>query len=101
MRFAYLPLPTRQPVPSLGGAQVRHRPILSVRVFGPRGSRLFDGCLDSASDDSIFPLALARALGIDLSQAPRGESHPVSGHAIPYHYAPVKLQLTDGSERCE
>ena len=63
MIFTYLPLPTRKPVPSLGGASVRYRPILPIRVFGPLGSRLIDGCVDSGSDDTIFPLSLARKLG--------------------------------------
>lgn len=101
LRFPYLPLATRQPIPVLGGAQVRYRPILSVRLFGPSGSRLFDGCLDCASDDTIFPQALARTLGIDLTGAPRGEARPVDGVAIPYHYARVRLRISDGREQCE
>jgi hypothetical protein len=101
MKFPYLPLPTRQPIPSLGGTQVRYRPLLSVRLLGPLASRLFDGCLDCASDDTIFPVALARPLGIDLSGAPRGESRPVGGVIIPYHYARIGLRITDGWEQCE
>ena len=82
MIFPYLSLPTKAPIPSLGGATVRYRPIVSVRVFGSLGSRLYDGCLDCASDDTIFPLSLARKLGIDLSGAPHGEAHPVGGMII-------------------
>src|SRR5262249_33519232 len=96
--FPYLPLPTKGPVPSLGGAMVRHRPIVSVRVFGPLGSRLYDGCLDCACDDTIFPRFLARTLGIDLSGALQGEAHPVGGLIIPYSYAAVPLRLSDGVE---
>jgi hypothetical protein len=99
--FPYLPLPTKGPVPSLGGATVRYRPIVPVRLFGPLGSRLFDGCLDSASDDTIFPRFLARGLGIDLSGAAQGEAHPVGGVTIPYSYAAVTLRLSDGLETCE
>lgn len=101
MRFPYLPLPTRQPVPSLGGAQVRYRPVLAVRLFGPLGSRPYDGCIDTASDDTIFPRSLAQALGIDLTKAPQGEARPVSGLVIPYFYARVTLRVTDGFEECE
>ncbi len=101
MIFPYLPLPTKSPVPSLGGATVRSRPIVPIRVFGPLGSRLYDGCLDCASDDTIFPLSLARQLGIDLSGAPQGAAHPVGGMIIPYSYAGVALRLSDGSETCE
>lgn len=101
LKFPYLPLATRQPIPVLGGAQVRFRPILSVRLFGPSSSRLFDGCLDSASDDTIFPHALAHSLGIDLAGAPRGEARPVDGVAIPYLYARIRLRISDGWEQCE
>lgn len=101
LRFPSLPLATRQPIPSLGGAQVRYRPILSVRLFGPSGSRLFDGCLDSASDDTIFPQALALSLGINLTGAPKGESRPVDGIAIPYLYSRIRVRITDGWEQCE
>jgi len=99
--FPYLPLPTKAPVPSLGGAWVRYRPILHVRVSGPLGSRLFDGCLDCAADDTIFPVSLARQLGIDLTGAPQGEARPVGGVVIPYSYAPVDLRLSDGIDACE
>ena len=71
MIFAYLALPTKRPVAPLGGGMVRHRPIVPVRVFGPLGSRLLDGCIDCGSDDTIFPLSLARQLGIDLRGSSR------------------------------
>jgi hypothetical protein len=80
---------------------IRYRPIVSVRLFGSLGSRLYDGCLDCASDNTIFPLSLARKLGIDLSAAPQGLAHPIGGITIPYSYAAVKLQLSDGLETCE
>jgi hypothetical protein len=99
--FPYLPLPTTGPVFSLGGAAVRHRPVLPVRVFGPLGSRLYDGCLDCASDDTIFPLSLATKLGIDVSGAPQGEAHSVGGAVIPYSYVTVTLRLSDGVATCE
>jgi len=99
--FPYLPLPTKGPIPSLGGAMVRHRPIISTRLFGPFGSRLFDGCLDCASDDTIFPLSLARRVGIDLTRAAKGEAQPVGGIIVPFLYATVKLRITDGIESCE
>jgi hypothetical protein len=101
MIFPYLPLPTKAPVPSLGGAAVRYRPIIATHVCGPLGSRLFDGCVDSASDDTIFPLSLARRLGIDLRGAPQGQAQPVGGIVVPYAYATVTLRLTDGIEICE
>jgi hypothetical protein len=72
-----------------------------VRVFGPLGSRLYDGCLDSASDDTIFPRSLARTLGIDLTGAPQGQAQLVGGMVVSYQYATVALRVTDGVEACE
>jgi hypothetical protein len=99
--FPYLPLPTTAPIYSLGGARVRHRPIVSVRIIGSLASRLYDGCLDSASDDTIFPRALARTLGVDLTAAPQGQAQPIGGIPVTYAYANVTLRLTDGVETCE
>lgn len=101
MIFTYMPLPTRRPVPSLGGAMLRYRPIVPVGVSGPLGLRFVDSCVDCGSDDTIFPLSLARKLGIDLAGAPRGESHPVGGAIVPYLYAAVTLRVSDGVETCE
>ncbi len=84
MIFPYLALPTKGPVPSLGGAMVRYRPIIPVRVFGPSGSHLLDGCVDCGSDDTIFPLSLARKLGVNLTGAPQGEACPVGGSVVAY-----------------
>lgn len=96
-----MPLPTKGPVPSLGGATLRYRPIVPVGVSGPLGLRFVDGCVDCGSDDTIFPLSLARKLGIDLTGAAQGEAHPVGGSIVPYLYAAVALRVSDGVETCE
>ena len=101
MIFAYMPLPTKGPVPSLGGTMMRYRPIVPVGVLGPLGVRLVDACVDCGSDDTIFPMSLARKLGLDLTGAPQGQSHPVGGAIVPYVYAAVSLRLSDGAETCE
>lgn len=57
MIFPYIPLPTQRPIPSLGGAKVRHRPLIPIQLMGAPGaaaSLVRDGCVDSASDDTIF-----------------------------------------------
>lgn len=74
MRFPYIALPTRRPVYSLGGALVRHRPLVAVEVRGPSGTRPLTATLDCGSDDTLSPAYLAPQLGINLVQAPRGES---------------------------
>jgi hypothetical protein len=87
--------------PGSGPAPGTPKRSLAVRIFGPLGSRLFGGCLDSASDDTPFPRALTRRLGIDRTGAPQVEARPVGGVAVLYSRATVTLRLTDGRETCE
>src|SRR5437763_15164239 len=91
-----MPLPTKGPVLSFGGAMLRYCPIMPVAVLGPFGSRLVDGCVDCGSDDTIFPMSLARKLRLDLTGAPQGESHPVGGAIVPFVYAAVCVRVSDG-----
>jgi hypothetical protein len=101
LRFPYLPLPTHQPVLSLGGAKVRHRPVLAIWLSGPSGTQAFNACVDSACDDTIFPQALAVKLGIDSTGAVQGEARTLGGTAIPHWYSRVSLRITDGIEECK
>jgi hypothetical protein len=101
MRFPYIAFATRRPVYPLGGTRVRHRPIVPIEVGGPTGVRLLSASLDSGSDDTVFPASLAPRLGIDLTGAPSGEAGAVGGLPIRYHYATVRLRLSDGYEECE
>lgn len=101
MRFPYVDLPTRRPVYPLGGALVRPRPLVAVRVRGPSGAQSLTATLDSGSDDTLLPAYLAPRLGIDLTHAPAGEAGTVGGPPVPYHYATASLRLSDGYEECE
>ena len=101
MRFPYVALPTRRPIYPLGGILVRHRPLVAVQVRGPSGARSLSATLDSGSDDTLLPAYLAPRLGIDLAQAPAGEAGTIGGSPIPYHYAMMRLRLSDGYEECE
>lgn len=101
MKFPYLALPTRRPAYPLGSTSIRHRPLLAIEVRGPSGARSLTATLDSGSDDTFLPAYLAPLLGIDLNQAPRGESGTVGGSPVAYHYATVSLRLSDGYEECE
>ncbi len=101
MRFPYIALPTRRPVYPLGGASVRHRPLVALEVRGPSGTRPLTATLDSGADDTLVPTYLAAPLGIDLARAPTGESGTVGGPPVLYNDATVRLRLTDGYEECE
>jgi hypothetical protein len=80
---------------------MRHRPIVPIRIIQSQLSSPIDGCVDSAADDTLFPLRLARRRGIDLAHAPRGEVHAAGHSPLPVNYALVTLLLADGVETCE
>jgi hypothetical protein len=101
MRFPYLAVSVGRPVYPLGGARVRHYPVVGVRVGSGSLSLFYDGLVDSASDDTVFPTSVARKLGIDLSSAPPGYARGVGGGGLVYRYAPVSLRVSDGRETCE
>jgi hypothetical protein len=92
-------VPTRLPVPSLGGQQVRHRPVIPVLLAGTANPQLRDGLLDTGADDTVFSDAIANALAIDLSGAEqRSVSLAGRPQPIPCRYAFVELRITDGTE---
>jgi hypothetical protein len=102
MKFRYLAVATRRPVPSLGGQSVRHRPVVAVMLTGTATPQLRDGLLDTGADDTVFSDAVAAALGVDLSNA---EQRPISLAGRPQvllcRYSTVQLRITDGSETFE
>ena len=102
MKFPYMAVPTRQPVPSLGGRQVRHRSVIAVLLTGAATPQLRDGLLDTGADDTAFSDAVATALGIDLSQAEQ-RSISLAGRPQPVvcRYAQVQLRISDGIETFE
>jgi hypothetical protein len=99
VKVPYMPVPTRQSLPSLGGGRVRYRPVLAVCVTGPKGQVLRDGLLDTGADDAVFTEAIAGFVGVDLSQADErlvglaGRPRPIR-----CRYAPVQLRITDGRQ---
>jgi hypothetical protein len=60
-----------------------------------------DACIDSAADDTVFPLRWATRLGLDLGSAPRGQAQGVGGSILQVSFATITLLLTDGYETCE
>lgn len=100
LRFPYLEEPlTRQVPPSLpSGATSRFRPLLPVRIFGSRGSRLFlRALLDPGSDDTVFPLDVADIVGASLIS---GTAHSLRWRGAQYRlrFGRVQLQLEGTAE---
>lgn len=101
MRFPYVSLETNRPIHPLGGALIRYRPLVTIRVKGHGKASYISATLDSGADDTILPDELAPRLGIDLTRAPHGAARGIGGSPISYRYATVTLRLTDSYEECE
>ncbi len=102
MRFRYLPDRAKTPQASLAGGVDRPRPVIAVRAIGPGGTYLIDGHLDTAADDTVFPLWLAPFLGVDLSQAAGQDIHLAGrGQPVRGRFLRIELKVTDGTETCQ
>jgi hypothetical protein len=97
VRIPYVPVSYRQSIPSLGGGVVRYRPVMAVRLTGPRNDWLRDGLLDTGADETIFGEIVATIIGLDLDQAEARDVGLVGRpQPVRCRYAPVRLRITDG-----
>ena len=90
LRFRY------QLFPGRGVNPVRPRPVIPVTLVGASGFSLaLDAIVDPAADDTVFPDAVATALGIDLTGATSGMGAGAGLVPVPLRYADIKLRLFD------
>jgi len=101
MRFPYRHKRVARPALALGGALVRPYPVIDVSVIGPLKTWLVEGKLDTGADDTVFSAQLAGWIGLDLTNAPRGEFRSASGGVIAVRYAQVTMRVARGAERRE
>lgn len=92
-----MPALAPRPILSLGGSLFHYRPVIPVRLTGPRGDRATDGLLDSGSDETILQEHLAGSIGVDLTGVEERQVVLVGRPApVRCRYASVQLQITDG-----
>jgi hypothetical protein len=96
--FAYRFHPGTVGVWSLGGRTGRPRPVVPVGLIGPTGSWTGTALLDTGADHTVFPEAVATAIGLDLTNAPAGTASGVGMAPAPIRYAEVRIRLSDGQE---
>lgn len=101
MRYRYLVGIASRPVPSLSGSKLRPRPVLAVRITGPRQFAVRDALLDTGADDTVFPEKIAAVIGVDLSQATARDVHLAGRGPLLCRYAPVLLRISDFTETYE
>jgi hypothetical protein len=99
--FPYHRFPVRQPLVSLGGRRERPRPVITVTLIGPAGTRVTAGLLDTGADDTIFPERFASDIGIDLTNAPTASGAGTGLHPLTLRYASITLRIADKNEQRE
>ncbi len=103
LQFAYQDEPlSGPPPPSLSpAATVRWRPLVPVLLIGPTGKQrgFSRAVLDSGADDTVFPLAVAGLIGVNL-HSPTGHGLRWRGQAHPLRFGDVELELSDGIQVC-
>lgn len=98
MRFPYPSITVQGPRLTLGGGNIRHRPIIAVRITGPGNFTVRDALIDTGADETIFEEWIAARIGVDLSQAPVETVSLVGRPQSPCRYATVELLVTDIQE---
>ena len=96
-QFPFLLKVIPRPAISLQGRLFRPRPLIPVTVINPQTglSRTYHGLLDTGADDTVFEDDTARALGLDLSNAPTASAQGATGQIVTVRYAEVFLQLAN------
>ena len=98
LRYPYTLVPMPYPVTSLGGRWVRPRPLIDLGLLGPTGAKAETAQLDTGADDTVFMEDAARAIGLDLSNAPAGFASGVGVARVPLRYAEVTLRIAGVGE---
>jgi hypothetical protein len=77
---------------------VIYRPEIVVRVIGPRGAVVLQALADTGSDETVLPLSLAIAIGVDLNYQQAGTACGISGHPLDLIPGRVTLELSQDEE---
>ncbi len=96
MKFSYSGV--LAPAPDSGEEVVIFRPEVPLTVHGPNGSRQYVALVDTGADNTVFPAAVARHLGIQTVEGRGPAAVAFGGQRLSLSYADVKLSLTGPEE---
>ncbi len=74
------------------------RPLITVEVFGTKGSGKFLALIDSGADCSLFNIEIAKNLGIELSRAKTVKFTGIIGDLSGYRVENIKIKIEDFEE---
>ena len=93
MKFSYLPAMTV--TPDTGEATLILRPLIPLRIYGPKGDAVYSALVDSGADNTIIPDHIAAELGIVTPPGLGPAATAFGGQTIPMSFADVTLQIGD------
>jgi hypothetical protein len=97
-RFPYisLPLPADDAHPS---GSIAHRPLAFATITAVNRMPVrYIVMPDSGADACLFPLRLAKSLGLDVLQLPQGVTGGLGASANTTYWAPITVDLGNGIE---
>lgn len=97
MNFPYAPYQV-EPTPSQPGVTTIFRPIIPFRVLGSTGGAVFYGLVDTGSDETVLPRALAELIGVAIVPGSSAIMVTASGE-ITVGYGHVTFELGKGRSR--
>ncbi|MDA0588939.1 MAG: hypothetical protein O2820_14190 [Planctomycetota bacterium] len=87
--------------PETGVERVIYRPVIPLLVCGPEDGLLVAGLVDTGADNTLFPIALAEALDIELTRCAGPSPVAFGGGTLETYFGTVMLQISDGNDDCE
>lgn len=71
------------------------RPVITIRIAGPRTEARWDALVDTGADETLLPLALAELLGVDLDRSAIRQAVGISGNLLTINYGDVELEIAN------
>lgn len=94
MKFPYYKAPSVDP-----GRKWTIRPLIPIRVFGPKDVWEGYALVDSGADRSLLHTEIAQKIGIDLSRAEKHEFLGISKDPLPALLQEVEIQIIGSVEK--
>lgn len=96
MKFRYSSYEV-DPSPAIADG-ILYRPEIVIDVIGSRDRASIQALVDTGSDETVFPMSLARAIGVEVDRESVGKASAVGGHEIDLLPGAVTLQVAQDGQ---
>ena len=95
MKFAYREYLTQ--LPGTSDFRLILRPVISIRIAGPRITGWWDALVDTGADETLLPRSLAELLEIELEEA-TSQAIGITGDKLTVHYGEVEFHVANADD---